>query len=155
MAIESTPTNHRVRQLHQRLVDVVTLFVSHPQSAKSLLPTQRALDHPAEAAQTRTAVDATSRDPRHDASLPQSATQGLVIIRFVGVQLLGALSWPPALATHWLNRVHRRKHLLAIRHVRPRQRDSQRQATAVYQLMAFRARFAAIRGVRPCRAPFL
>jgi hypothetical protein len=119
-----------------------------------LLPTECALDHPAVAARLRAALDSAACEARGDTSLPQPVAQGPVIIRLVGVQLLGA--WPRAatLATHRGDRVHHLKHPFPVRHVRTRERGGERDATAVYHLMAFRARFAPIRRVRPDRAPF-
>src|ERR687883_371521 len=107
--------------MHQRLVDVVTLLVAHPQASEALLPTERALDHPAVAAQPRAALDAAAREARRDASLSKPAAQSPVIIRLVGVQLLGALPRATAPSAHRLYSVHRLNHPLAVRHVRLRE----------------------------------
>src|SRR5215203_1120875 len=155
MAVESTPTDHRVRQMHQRLMDVVSLLISHAQAAEPLLPTNRPLHHPAVATQPHAALDATPRDPWRDAPPAQLLPQRPVVIRLVGVQLRGALARSAALAAHRPDRVHGLQHPLAVMDVGPGEHDRQRDAFTVYQLMAFRARFAAIRRVRADGAPFL
>ena len=155
MAVEFTPTDHRICQMYQRLVDVVSLLISHTQATEALLPTNRPLDHPAVATQPHAALDPAPRDSRSDSSRTQLLPQGPVVIRLVGVQLRGALPRTPALTMHRSDRINRLKHLLAVRHVRPREHDRERQPTAVYHLVAFRARFAVIRWVGPDSAPFL
>src|SRR5215207_5558979 len=112
MAVESAPTDHGVRQVYQRLVDVVPLLVPHPQAAEPLLPANRPLDHPPVASQPHAALDAAPRDSRRDAPLTQCSPQRPVVIRLVGVQLLGALARASALATHWPDCVHGLEHLL-------------------------------------------
>src|SRR5215213_8549710 len=138
MAVESTPADHCVRQMYQRLMDVVSLLIPHAQAAESLLPTNRALDHPAVATQPHAALDSAPREAWRDAPLAQVLPQGAVVIRLVGVQLRGALSRTPALAAHRGDRVHHLQHPFPVRHVRTRERDRERDAFAVYQLMAFR-----------------
>src|SRR5215207_6357439 len=154
MAVESAPADHRVRQMHQRLVNVIPLLVAHPQAAEALLPTQRPLDHPAIATQPDAAFDAAPREARRDAPLAQPLPQYPVVIRLVGVQLRGTPARATTLASYRGECVHRLKQFLAVRHVRPRERDRERDAFAVYHLMAFRPRFAAIRRARPDCAPF-
>src|ERR1043165_10309353 len=87
MAVESTPADHRIRQMHQRLTNVISLLVAHPLAAEALLPAQRPLDHPAVAAQLHAALDAAPREPRRDAAPAQFPPQGPVVIRLIGVQL--------------------------------------------------------------------
>lgn len=155
MAVESAPTDHRVRQMHQRFVDVISLLISHPQAAEAWLPANRPLDHPAVAAQPHAALDSAPRDSWRDASLAQRGPQRPVVIRLVGVHLLRALARAAALAAHRPDCVHRPRQFLAVVDVRPGERHRQRDASAVYHLMAFRARFAPTRRVRPDGAPFL
>lgn len=155
MAVESAPADHCIRQMYQRLVDVIALLIAYAQPAEPLLPANRPLDHPAVAAQPHAALDSPARDSWRDASLAQRNSQCPIVIRLVGVQLRGALPRAAALAAHRSDRVHRLKQFLAVVDVRPGERDGERDACAVYQLMAFRARFPAVRRVRPDRAPFL
>lgn len=154
MAVESTPADHGVRQMYQRLVDVVSLLVAHPQAAEPLLPANRPLDHPAVAAQPHAALDSAPRDSWRNASLAQCDSQRSIVIRLVGMQLLRALAGAAALTAYWPDRVQRLKQLLAVMDVRPAERHRQRDAAAVYHLMAFRARFAAVRRARADGAPF-
>src|SRR5215207_1594006 len=154
MAVESAPTDHRIRQMHQRLVNVIPLLVAHPQAAEALLPAQRPLDHPAVATQPDATLDAAPREARRDAPLAQPLPQGPIVIRLVGVQLRGAPARATTLASYGSDCVHRLKQLLAVRHVRPREYDRERDTFVIYHLMAFRARFTAIRRARPDRAPF-
>src|SRR5215204_7680701 len=81
-------------------MDVVALLIPHAQAAESLLPTNRALDHPAVATQPHAALDSATREARRDTPLAQLLPQGPVVIRLVGVQLRGALPRAPTLATH-------------------------------------------------------
>src|SRR5215204_4100010 len=154
MTVESTPADHCVRQMYQRLMDVVALLIPHAQAAESLLPTNRALDHPAVATQPHAALDSATREARRDTPLAQLLPQGPVVIRLVGVQLRGALPRAPTLATHRGDGVHHLQHPFPVRHVRTRERDREWEPSAVYHLMAFRARFAAVRRARPDGAPF-
>src|SRR5918911_2038183 len=155
MAVESAPADHCIRQMYQRLVNVIALLVAYAQPAEPLLPANRPLDHPAVAAQPHAALDPAPRDTWRDASLSQCDSQRPIVIRLVGVQLRGSLARATALATHRPDRIHRLKHLLAIVDVRPGERDGERDAFAVYHLMAFRARFAAVRRARADGSPFL
>ena len=100
MAVKSIPTDHRVRQMHQHFMDIVTLFVAYPQSAKSLLPTECALDYPTKATQALAAVHTAPRNPRHDPTLAQPAAQGFIIIRLVGMQFGRPTPWTPTLPTN-------------------------------------------------------
>src|SRR5215207_5631125 len=154
MAVESAPTDHRVRQMHQCLVNVVPLLYTHAYPSEALLPANCALDHPAVAAQLHAALDATPRDQRRDASPAQLLPQRPVVIRLVGVQLRGAPPRAATLTAHRPDRIHRLKQLLAVVDVRPGERHRQREPAAVYHLMAFRARFTAVRRARPHGAPF-
>src|SRR5215213_8082412 len=155
MVVESSPADHCVRQMHQRLVNVVALLVAHPQPAEALLPANRSLDHPAMAAQPHAALDASPRDPRRDTPPAQLGPQRPRVIRLIGVQLLRALARTATPCAHPGDRIHRLKHPLAVWHVRPRERDRERDACAVYHLMALRTRFTAVRRVRPDGSPFL
>src|SRR5918993_1871039 len=96
MAVDSSPTDHSVRQMHQRFVDVVPLLVTHAQATEPLLPTNRPLDHPAVAAQPDAAFDPAPREPRCDATLAQRLPRLAVVIRLVGMQLRGAPPRPTA-----------------------------------------------------------
>src|SRR3954471_6335830 len=112
MAVDSTPADHCVSQMHQRFVNIVSLLISHAQATEALLPTNRPLDHPAIAAQPHAALDPAPREPRRDAALAQRLPQDPVVIRLVGVQLRGALAWATALTTHRSDCIHRLHHLL-------------------------------------------
>jgi len=155
MAVYSTPTDHRVRQMHERFMNVIALFVAHPQAPKSLLPTKRPLNYPAITSQALTALHAPSSDPRNNPPLSQLSSQGRIIIGFVGVQLDGSLPWTPTPTAYSRNGIYGLKHLLTIWHVRTRERNGERHASSIYHLMAFRARFATICWVRSDSAPFL
>lgn len=104
MAVESAPADHCVRQMYQRLVNVIPLLVAHPQAAEPLLPTNRPLDHPTVATQPHAALDPAPREARRDAPLAQLLTQDPVVIRLVGMQLRATLPRATALATHRGNR---------------------------------------------------
>src|SRR5215216_5416328 len=131
MAVESTPTDHRICQMYQRLMDVVSLLVSHAQATEALLPANRPLDYPAVATQPYAALNPAPREPRRDAALAQPLSQLPVVIRLVGVQLLRALSRTAAPSAHRPDRIDRLQHLLAVRHIRPGERDGEREALAV------------------------
>ena len=120
MAVDSTPTDHGVCQMNQRIVDVVSFLVTHPQAAEALLPANRALDHPPMTTQAHAALDAPPCDARRDAPLPQLTPQGLIGVCLVGVQLCGALARPTPLAPHRSERVHDLQHPFSVRYYSPR-----------------------------------
>lgn len=71
--------------MEERLVDIRPSFIADRQAPKTSQPGQCALDHPAIASQSLTALDALARDAHFDVSPAQRLSAAQDVIRFVGV----------------------------------------------------------------------
>ena len=140
MSIESPPADKRILNLHEGFVNVVAALVAYAQPPGVLLPAERTLRYPAETPQPFTALNPTPGNACHDPTLAQAASQLLVVICFVRMNLLRAMTRPAPLTAHKWDCVDSRKHLLSIGHVRPRKQRRQRQTVLVYYLMALGSR---------------
>jgi hypothetical protein len=136
-------------------MNVGTPFVTNAQAAIAIEPRERALNDPPMPAEPFAAFNPAPRDARRDASFAQLLAQRFRVIRLVGVQLLRAFTWSTAPTLDRLNGVHRREHHPRVVDVGRREPHRERDALPVHDHMAFRARFAAIRRIRPgLIAPF-
>ena len=86
------PANQRAPQVEKRLVDVSPPLVAHLQPPVPLQPRQRPLHNPPVSAQLLARLDASPRDARGDAPLPERLAAAREVVAFVGVQLLRALT---------------------------------------------------------------
>jgi len=131
-------------------------FVAHREAAVAVEPRQRPLDHPAMLAQPLARLDAPPRDTGCDAALAASQPTKGVIVAFVGMQLGGAATRPTALPTHGRDGIQGCFQHLTVVDIGRRKRHRERDTASVDHQMALRARFAAIRWIRPgLLAPFL
>ena|SRR5579884_1337190 len=140
-------------------MNILAALVAHRLATEAIEPSEGALDHPAIAPEALTRLDAPTGDARGDAAGATCPTTSRVVVCFVGMQLSGTLartSWSARLAPHRVNGIERLLQHLRVMHVGARKPHAQGDASAVDHNMALRARFAAIRRIRPGRfAPFL
>jgi hypothetical protein len=137
-------------------MNVIEPFIANSQAAEAVEPCPGSLHYPAIATQPLARFNASARDPRHDATLPQLPAQRARIVGFVGMQLRRALArTPPPVAANRLDGIHDFEHHPRIMHIGRTQECRERDALALDHKMALRARFAAIRRILPgfC-APF-
>lgn len=135
-------------------MDVLSALVADLEAAKLVDPGVGAFHHPAVMPQPLARFDPAAGDPWNDETLFQPLTQGGTIISLVCVQFVRvvALTLPH---TERRQCIDQGQQVLAIGGIGPRLPDDQRQTVAVYHKVALRARFAAVRRVRPCgSAPF-
>jgi len=146
---DEVPTNQGTADVQKRQVHICAPLVADAQTAIAIEPRKRALDHPTMPAESLTTLNAPARDAWRNAALAQLLAQRLRVIRFVGVQLRRALTWSAAPSPDGFNRVYRVEHHARVMHVGRAYRNRERDALSVHDQMAFRARFAAIRWIRP------
>jgi hypothetical protein len=118
-------------------VDVGAAVVADEQAAEVVQPGEDALDDPAEAAKAGAVACPAARDLRLDATLPELAAVGVVVVAAVRDQTLRAPTrpaHPPANAWH---SVDQRKQLGDIVAVPAGQRPGQRKARGIDEQMLF------------------
>jgi hypothetical protein len=130
-------------------MDILPPLVADGQAPELAQPRQRALYHPAVPAQLLAGLDAFARDADPDVASRQGPATAGDVIRFVGVQL----AWPspalPARAPDGGYPVDQCLEHGAVMAVGAGQVPRQWRPASVDHKMALRARFAAIRRVRP------
>ncbi len=144
----------RRRERDERLMQIGSSLITHPQPPEPVVPGAGALHAPAVSPQALARLDADPRDPAADVVHPAVASAVRPIIGLVGVHLRR----PPARATRCSKRAPQRgdrlAHLLEddrVVHIRRGQEGDQGDPLAIDHQMAFRARLAAIRWIRPGR----
>ena len=128
-------------------MDIRSFFKANPQTAELMKPTVRAFDNPSKHAQTATVLGVAFGQHRLNATPSQSLAMGFGIVRSIALNTFGA-SPPSALATDFGNRLHQRDQLRYVVSIGSRQRCGQRDAVGIGENVMFRARFAAICGIR-------
>jgi hypothetical protein len=136
-------------------MNIIQPLISNPQPPIIVEPTSRALNYPAVTAQSLTAIYTFASYPHFYTSLADCSTTSWIIIPFVTVQLLRPLARTPFGSLNRFNCInHPSKHLRVV-NVSRSLSYCYRDALSVDHNMALRARFAAIRRIRPGRrAPF-
>jgi hypothetical protein len=130
-------------------MDIFSSLVSNLEPALAIQPGQRPFHHPAVTPKLLARLDASTRNSRGDSSLPQCLPTKPKVIPLVSVQLARPLPWSPSWATNRLNSINRFLQHLAVVDVGCRMRYRERDSSSVDHKMALRARFSAIRWVRP------
>src|SRR5262245_51017503 len=130
-------------------MDVGTPLVANGEAAEAIEPGERALDDPTMPAQLLTRVDAFAGNADPDVATAEGATAAGNIVGLVGMDLGGTLASPAVGLLDPGNGVEQwlKDHRLVA--VGPRQECGEREAGPLDHNMALRARFAAIRWVRP------
>ncbi len=127
-------------------------LIADGEPAEAIEPGQRALHHPAMPAKPLTRLDTAPGNARDKAPLPAGGATARVIVALVGVQLVRA---PTGTATSAArlperrDRVQRRFHEPRVVDVGRREPHGEGDASGVDHTMALRARFAAVRRIRP------
>src|SRR5215207_6465511 len=150
--VEEVQADEDAAEGEERLVDVVVALVADRQPAVRGEPGQRPLDHPAVTAELRARLDALAGDAAADAASAEILSAAGNIVRLVGVQLGRALARAPGLARRAPQGRDRRDQRLeepGLVDVGRRERGRERDPAPVDHQMALRARFAAIRRIRP------
>ena len=136
-------------------MNIIQPLISNPQSAITVEPTPRPLNYPAMSAQSLTAIYPFAGYPYSYAPLCHRSAASWIVIPFVTVQFLRSLTGASFRSLNRFNCIkHQSKHLRIVnisRSLLHRERDT----FSFDHNMALRARFAAIRRIRPGRrAPF-
>ena len=130
-------------------MDIGAAFIPHGQAREAVEPGQRALDHSALLSQPLAGVAAFAGDADLDPTLGEGLATARDVVGLVRMQFRGALA---PLAGRGRDRRHRVEHVREdhrVVAVRPRQEAREGDAASLDHKMALRARFAAIRRVRP------
>jgi transposase len=146
-------TDERAPERNKGLVDIHASLVAHPQSPKLIEPGHGALNHPPMLAERGAGVDALARDPNPNAAITHRLTATRDVVRLIG----GPRGGPHPSLTRGLfdgrNGVEQGFEGNGIVPVGSAQADGERRAPAAGHNVTLRARFAAIRGIRPGLAP--
>ena len=133
-------------------MDVATTLVADGESAVTGEPGEGALDHPAMAPELLAGLDTLAGDAAADAASVEVPSAAGDIVRLVSVELQRSLTWsarPTAWAEDRRDVVDEVLEEPRVVRVRGREADDQGDAPTVDHKMALRARFAAIRRIRP------
>jgi hypothetical protein len=124
--------------------DVEPALVAHREPAEPGEPGQRALDHPAVAAQAFARLHTAPGDARDDAALAAGPAAARVVVPFIGVQLGRALARPSRALTDGRHGVEQRLEEATVVHVRGAEQERERDAAGVDQDVALGPRLAAV-----------
>lgn len=131
-------------------------FIADYQPPEATQPGQSTFDHPAMTAELLAGVDTTPSNPWEDVALPTGRATKRMIIALVRMQLARTATGTARLATHRWDRIEHVRQEQAIVAVGRREPYGEWNASGVDHKVALRARFAAIRRIRPgLFAPFL
>jgi len=130
-------------------MDISPSFVANLQPATAIEPGQCPLHHPAMATEALAGIDPAPRNARGDASLAQGLPTPREVIGFISVQLVRSLPRSSARTLDRLNGIDRRLQHSGVMDVGCRLGYGERDPVSVGHNMPLRARFAAIRRIRP------
>jgi hypothetical protein len=130
-------------------MDISPPFIANLQPAIAIEPGQGPLHYPAIAPEALAGVNRTPCDARGDASLAQGLPTPREVVPLVRMQLVRSLSRSPMRTFDGPNGIDRRLQHSGVMHVGCRLRYGERDPVSVGHNMPLRARFAAIRWIRP------
>ena len=137
-------------------MDVVAPLIANRKPTVLRKPCQRALHDPPVSSQFLATLLALSCYAALDMALSEGPFALFVVVGFVGVQLVGALSRSAARALDRFDRVHKFLKDRRIMDVCSGEHHTERDALSVNHNMALRARLSLIRRIRAaCRSPLL
>ena len=121
-------------------MDVGAAFVADGEAPEAPEPGEAALHHPAVPTKTLAVLDTLAGDAGRDAALAASLSAWLVVIGFVGVQLLWSSTWPAtAAAAEAGHGIERWRQHLAVMPVGGAQDEAERRALGIGDAMALGA----------------
>src|SRR5215218_8452840 len=142
--------------MEKSLMDVVAPLIANRKPTVLRKPCQRALHDPPVSSQFLATLLALSCYAALDMALSEGPFALFVVVGFVGVQLVGALSRSAARALDRFDRVHKFLKDRRIMDVCSGEHHTERDALSVNHNMALRARLSLIRRIRAaCRSPLL
>ena len=139
--------------MQKGLMRVIAPLVADPEATVPIEPGKRALDHPSIAAKALARLDSSPRDTGNDTPCSECLATASKVVALVRVQLGRTLATPAMRRTNGLDRIDGLFQHLGVVHIGRRLGYCERNALPVDHNMALRARFAAIRRVRPAFSP--
>ena len=130
-------------------MDIGASLVADSQTSELVEPSHRAFDDPAVTTEPLPAFDSSAGDARSDTAPSEQYSAKAVVVAFVGMKLGRPLARPAQRASDGPNGIDDRFQHLAVVDVGGRLSHRERDSVAVDHNMALRARFAAIRWIRP------
>lgn len=134
-------------------MNVGAALPANAEAAKLVEPTEGALDHPAVLAEPASMLGIALGEDRFDPTASQLGAMCGGVVRSIALHPLRSTARPPALACDRWNPVHQRQQLRHVMTIGRRERNRERDALRVGEDVVFRARFAAVGGVRPRVGP--
>ncbi|ALK32993.1 hypothetical protein bpln_2g07400 [Burkholderia plantarii] len=128
-------------------MNIEAALEANPELSESGESGMRAFDHPTMPPKAIATFDATTRDTCLDAALSQIMSTARKVIPFVSVQFGRPLARLTSQASHGRDGIKRELECHRIVPIGSRDRDSQRDATRIYDDVSFRSELAAVRRV--------
>lgn len=135
-------------QGEEGLMNVGAAFVTNPEAAELVQPTQGTFDNPAGFTQATAVRSSAAGQLVGDAALLQPAMMRGTAVGAIPLHGRRSLARATDFSPHGRDGHHERLELAAVMHVGRRQQDAQRQALGIGAKMMFAARFAAVSRVR-------
>jgi hypothetical protein len=130
-------------------MDIGSPFMANLQPAMAIEPGQCPIHQPSMMAQALAGVDPAPRNAGSDAPLTQGLLTPRRVVPFVGVQLVRSLTGSPTRAFDRLDDIDRGLPHFGVMDISSRLGYGERDSVSVNHNGALRARFAAIRRIRP------
>ena len=133
-------------------MQISTPLIAHGQPTEAIEPGQRPLHDPPVPSEALAGLHAAAGDPWEDAPLPAGSTTARVVVALIGVQLVRTPTRSSRTASRLADRLDRVQggfQQPRVMHVGRRERHGEGDPLSVDHKMALRARFAAIRRIRP------
>jgi hypothetical protein len=131
-------------------MNIKPLLISNGQPAEVVEPSKCALHYPAVPSQLLTALDASPRNPRDNASLTKSESVLLRVIPFVSMYFDRTKAWSASSSVQRRNGIYHLLQHRRVSHIRSGALYGQRYSSAFDHKMALRAWFSLIRRVLAC-----
>jgi hypothetical protein len=136
-------------------MNIFPTFISDPQTAITVQPGEGAFHHPTMLSQTNSFVDSAATQSVDNASISQGLAMPVAVVAFIPMQFFGTVS-PFSIWTRQLgNGIHHLQEHGDVTHIGRGVSDYERDSFSFDHNMALRARFSAIRWIRPgfCAPP--
>ena len=140
--------NNDASQIEERLVDIRPSFVTNPETAKLMEPTDCPFHNPASPSQAASVLGLPPSKHRFDPEPLQKTSMRLGIVSAISLKSLWGLSWASWFSADRRDGSHERKDLSDVVLIGRSRSCGQGNSLSIRQDMVFAARLAAIRGVR-------